>query len=85
MQVNNELSIAKQMQLIKGESSFWVNRNGVVQVHFEWADEYFAVSISGDKLDNVRVYIANQQVHHKRITFEQEYRSFLKHFSFVQG
>src|SRR5687767_8752083 len=61
MKLNSDLSLAKQMQLIKGESSFWVNKNGLARGHFEWADEYFAVSVSDDKLDNVGNYIHNQE------------------------
>ena len=82
MTLNADLSVAKQMQLIKGESSFWINKNKLVKGHFEWADEYFAVSVSEDKLDNVRNYINNQEEHHKKITFLDEYNNFLKHFRF---
>jgi len=82
MTLNADLSVAKQMQLIKGESSFWINKNKFLRGHFEWADEYFAVSVSEDKLNNVRNYINNQEEHHKKITFLDEYHSFLKHFHF---
>ncbi len=76
MTLNADLSLSKQMQLIKGESSFWINKNKLVRGHFEWADEYFAVSVSEDKLDNVRNYIINQEEHHKKITFLEEYNNF---------
>ena len=85
MLLNAQMSISKQIQLIKGESSFWVNRNKITKRKFDWADEYFAVSVSADKLDSVRGYILNQQEHHKKITFQQEYERFLKHFGFMQG
>ena len=85
MQLNSEMSISKQMQLIKGESSFWINKNKIIKGKFDWANEYFAASVSDDKLDTVRGYILNQQVHHKKITFQQEYEKFLKHFGFIQG
>ena len=57
MLLNADASISKQMQLIKGESSFWINKNKIIKGHFEWADEYFASSVSEDKLDIVRAYI----------------------------
>lgn len=82
MLLNADLSISKQMQLIKGESSFWVNKNKLVKRHFEWADEYFAVSVSEDKLDIVQGYINNQEAHHQKVTFLDEYNKFLKHFNF---
>ena len=85
MLLNADTSISKQMQLIKGESSFWINKNKIVKGHFEQADEYFASSVSEDKLDIVRAYIINQQEHHKKITFKDEYEKFLKHFGFDQG
>ena len=85
MLLNSQMSISKQMQLIKGESSFWVNKNKITKRKFDWADEYFAVSVSADKIDPVRAYILNQQEHHKAITFQQEYERFLKHFGFEQG
>ncbi len=85
MLLNADTSISKQMQLIKGESSFWINKNKIIKGHFEWADEYFASSVSEDKLDIARAYILNQQEHHKKVTFKDEYEKFLKHFGFVQG
>ena len=85
MLLNAGMSISKQMQLIKGESSFWINKNRIVKGHFEWADEYFASSVSEDKLDIVKAYILNQQEHHKKVTFKNDYEKFLKHFGFVQG
>jgi putative transposase len=83
MTLNADMSISKQMQLIKGESSFWINKNKLVKGHFEWADEYFAVSVSEDKLNKVREYIPGQKEHHKKITFLDEYNDFLKHFGFT--
>ena len=85
MTLNADLSISKQMQLIKGESSFWINKNKLLKEHFAWADEYFAVSVSDEKLDKVRAYIAGQEEHHQKITFLQEYNNFLKHFGFKIG
>lgn len=80
MTLNADLSVAKQMQLIKGESSFWINKNKLVKGHFEWADEYFVVSVSEDKLQFVRDYINGQEAHHQKETFLDEYNRFLKHF-----
>ena len=85
MLLNADTSISKQMQLIKGESSFWINKNKIIKGHFEWADEYFASSVSDDKLGIARAYIMNQQEHHKKVTYKDEYEKFLKHFGFDQG
>ena len=85
MLLNADTSISKQMQLIKGESSFWINKNKILKERFEWADEYFASSVSEDKLDIASAYIMNQQEHHKKATFKDEYEKFLKRFGFDQG
>lgn len=66
------------MQLIKGESAFWINESGIVNFKFGWADKYFAASVSNDKIEKVRLYITNQQTHHKKQTFIEEYSQFLK-------
>jgi len=50
-------TIQKVIQLIKGESSFWINKQGLTKSKFEWQDEYFAVSVSESVLDKVRVYV----------------------------
>jgi len=76
--LNADLSIAKTIQLIKGESSFWANKNNIIEPKLEWADEYFAVSVSESAVDKVREYIKNQEEHHRKITFKEEYDSLLR-------
>ncbi|MDN3690364.1 IS200/IS605 family transposase [Cyclobacterium jeungdonense] len=75
-------TMQKLMQLIKGESSFWINKNKLTQEKFEWQDEYFAVSVSESMVDNVRAYIRNQEVHHKRKTFQEEYEELIVKYGF---
>ncbi len=85
MTLRSDWSIGKQMQMIKGEAANWINKNGIFQRKFEWADEYFAASVSENKLGVVRWYIRNQEEHHRKMSFEEEYNSFLKTFGFSQG
>ena len=75
-------TIQKTMQLIKGESSFWMNRQNLIPSKFEWQDEYFAVSVSESVLGRVREYIRNQEEHHSNKTFTQEYDEFIKRYGF---
>ena len=75
-------TISKTMQLIKGEASFWINKNNLVPENFEWQDEYFAVSVSESSLDTVRKYIDNQEAHHSKVTFAQEYNEFISKYGF---
>ena len=61
------------MQLLKGESAYWMNKNQLCKSKFGWQDEYFAVSVSESALDKVRTYIGNQEQHHRKETFRTEY------------
>jgi REP element-mobilizing transposase RayT len=75
-------TIQKVMQLIKGESSFWINKNLLTAEKFEWQDEYFAVSVSESQLEKVRNYIQNQEEHHKKKTYNEEYEEFINKYGF---
>lgn len=77
-----EQTIAKIMNLIKGESSFWFNKSGISQNKLEWQNEYFAVSVSESALDKVRDYIKGQEEHHKKKNFEDEYKEFMNKYGF---
>ncbi|CAN5310671.1 hypothetical protein BH09BAC5_BH09BAC5_05640 [soil metagenome] len=82
--VNAEMSISKMMQLMKGESAFWINKNKLTREKFEWADEYFAVSVSESIVERVRIYIDNQEEHHRKTTFSEEYEKFITTYGFVK-
>lgn len=82
--LGTDQTIQKVMQLIKGESSFWLNKNGLTKEKFEWQDEYFAASVSESILDNVREYIKNQEQHHKNKSFQQEFDEFLSKLGFTK-
>ena len=77
-------TIEKNMQLIKGESSFWINKNKLTEDKFEWQDEYYAVSVSESMLDRVRNYIKNQEEHHTRKTFEEEIDELILKYGFTK-
>jgi putative transposase len=70
------------MQLLKGESSFWINKNKLTKQKFEWQEEYFAGSVSESIIDKVRDYIKNQEIHHKKKTFQEEYDEIISKFGF---
>jgi len=80
--LNADLSISKTMQLIKGESAHWMNKDKITKNKFEWADEYFAVSVSESMLNKVKVYVRNQEEHHKKKTFMQEVEEFNSKYKF---
>jgi REP element-mobilizing transposase RayT len=84
MLLKSDHSISKQMQLLKGESAHWINKTGLTKTTFEWADKYFAASVSNDKMDIVRAYIYNQQTHHRKQTFTEEYKNFLSSLGYEE-
>ena len=75
-------TISNIVQLIKGESSFWINKNNLCTDKFEWQGEYFAVSVSESGINKVREYIKNQEIHHKKKTFQQQYDQFMEKYGF---
>ena len=70
-------TMQKLMQLIKGESSFWINKNKLTSTKFQWQDEYFVASVSESNVASVRRYIARQEVHHAKVPFESEFDDLL--------
>ena len=83
--LNKDQTLSKIIQLIKGESSYWINKNNLINGRFEWADEYFAVSVSESQINKVRDYIKNQEEHHKKMTWEEEYELFIKKYGFTKN
>lgn len=80
--LGTEQTLQKTIQLIKGESSFWINRNKLTNEKFEWQDEYYAASVSDSMLPIVRNYIKNQEMHHSKKTFQEEHDEFIKEYGF---
>ncbi len=80
--LGTEQTISKVMQMIKGEAAFWFNKQNLIPEKLEWQDEYFAVSVSQSVLDKVREYIKNQEQHHSKKTFQQEYDEFITKYGF---
>ena len=73
-------SISDLMQDIKGSSSRWINEKRFLKVKFEWQEGYGAFSYSKSHVSNVIKYIKNQEEHHKKESFRDEYLKFLNSF-----
>ena len=73
-------SVSDLLQDIKRNSSLWINQKGFVNGKFEWQEGYGAFSYSKLHVKSVIDYIKNQEKHHKRISFREEYIDFLKKF-----
>lgn len=73
-------SISDLMEMVKGKSSLWINESNLTPSLFRWQEGYGAFSYSKSQIPNVANYIRNQEAHHKKISFLDEYRQFLKKF-----
>ena len=71
-------SLSNLMQDIKGSSSKWINEKKFTSAKFAWQEGYGAFSYSHSNLNKVINYIKNQEQHHRKLTFIEEYKSFLK-------
>lgn len=74
------MSISDLIRDVKNNSSNFINKKGFIKRHFEWQDGYGVFSYSHSQIDEVYKYIQNQEQHHKKFTFKEEYHSFLKKF-----
>src|SRR4030095_611805 len=69
------ISIAEFLSKYKSNSSAWARRQ---TGKFKWQVKYGAFSVSQSQVEPVRNYIRNQEVHHAKISFEEEFASLLK-------
>ena len=61
---------------------FWSNKNNLIQPKLEWADEYYAISVSDAIVHKERAYIKNQDKNHHSLTFSEDYQQFIKDYEF---
>lgn len=73
-------SLSELMRLVKGDSSEWINKQQLASGNFRWQEGYGAFSYSKSQTDTVVKYIINQEEHHAKKTFTEEYIEFLKKF-----
>lgn len=73
-------SLSDLMRIVKGESSEWLNVQKFCPSTFRWQEGYGAFSYSRSHVQNVINYVLNQEEHHKKRTFLEEYEEFLKQF-----
>lgn len=74
-------SLSDLMQDVKAGSSKWIKEKGYVNGKFEWQPGYGAFSYSYSQIDAVVKYINNQEAHHSKKTFKEEYLEFLEKFN----
>ena len=71
------LSIAALVEEVKTFSSKWIKTKGPEFRDFHWQNGYGAFSVGQSELENVKRYIQAQKKHHRRVTFQDEYRKLL--------
>ncbi|HTG31991.1 MAG TPA: IS200/IS605 family transposase [Thermoanaerobaculia bacterium] len=73
------ISVAKMLQLIKANSSKWMNeRPDVAAGRFGWQEGYGAFTVSESQIAIVRKYISSQEEHHRKLSFREEFIELLK-------
>lgn len=78
--MNPKQSPSDLMHDVKRSSSLWINDNRLVLGKFSWQEGFGAFSYGKSQIPNIALYIEQQQEHHKKRTFIEEYISFLKLF-----
>jgi REP element-mobilizing transposase RayT len=73
-------TIEEVVQLLKGSSSHWINENKLLRGKFSWGHGYGAFSVSHSHIDRVAKYIANQENHHRKRSFSDEFELFVKKY-----
>jgi hypothetical protein len=65
---------------VKRGSSLWVKTKGAHLKEFAWQNGYGIFSIGFSQVEAVRTYIARQEDHHRKVSFQEEYRDFLRRY-----
>ena len=80
LSIKPNCSLSDLMRDIKASSSKWINEKKHVKGKFQWQEGFGAFSYSQSQLNQVISYIDNQEKHHSKKTFNQEYIELLKKF-----
>jgi REP element-mobilizing transposase RayT len=75
------VSCSDLMQIVKGKSSKYINDHHLTKRRFEWQVGFGVFSYGHSQIDQVYQYIANQEKHHEKQTFREEYLEFLEKFN----
>lgn len=74
------VSVSELMKNVKAKSSKFINDNKMTEERFEWQVGYGVFSYGHSQIDHVYKYIQNQEAHHRKQTFLNEYKEFLERF-----
>jgi REP-associated tyrosine transposase len=74
------ITVEDCVKLLKGSSSYHINKNKLINAKFSWGRGYGAFSVSASQLKRVEFYIKNQEEHHRVKSFAEEYKIFIKKY-----
>lgn len=77
------VSVSELMKTVKAKSSKYINDHNLTSHRFEWQEGYGVFSYSRSQVDTVFQYIKNQEAHHQKKSFQDEYVNLLEEFGIV--
>ncbi len=78
MTIPASVSVAEALRIVKANSSGWVHEKWPTRREFAWQTGYGAFTVSQSNSRSVAAYIAGQEAHHRKVTFQEEYLALLK-------
>ena len=78
--LSKKIALMKLLEELKSHSSKWMKTKGIMFKNFYWQNGYGAFSVNPAQVDRVIAYIENQKEHHKKKTFQNEYKAFLTRY-----
>ena len=79
--LSRKIALMKLIEELKAHSSKWIKTKGSDFNKFYWQHGYGSFSVNPKEVEIVKEYIQNQASHHQKVTFQDEYRSFLKKYN----
>jgi len=74
------MCLAEIVQEVKRSSSIWLKKVDSSLENFYWQKGYGAFSVSESLLEQIQIYIRNQREHHRKISYQEEYRDWLHQY-----
>jgi len=81
--LSRKYAIKDVVQKSKTETSKWIKKQGTMRDEFHWQAGYGIFSVSQSNVEQVKRYITNQEEHHKRMSFQDEFREICKRHGIV--
>ncbi len=79
--LSRKVALMKLVEKVKTGSSKWMKTKGMKYQKFYWQNGYGAFSVHESQIDVIKKYIENQADHHRKKSFKEEYREFLKEYN----